>query len=75
MKTLQAEDYVALQGMLLDRRRLLKQLVPLLRRVGASHPERRKINADRSVRRKTVRKALRANADAIAARLLEIDDA
>lgn len=64
-----------LSGMLLDRRRLLKQLSPLLRRVGASHPQRSAINADRSFRRKEVRDALRLNAEAIASRLLEIDDA
>lgn len=63
-----------LYGMILDRQRLLRQLVPLLRRVGASHPQRSQVNADRSTRRKTVRKSLRANAEAMAARLLELAD-
>lgn len=63
-----------LYGMILDRQRLLKQLVPLLRRVGASHPQRSQVNADRSTRRKKVRQALRANAEAMAARLLELAD-
>lgn len=61
-------------GMLMDRRRLLRQLAPLLRRVGASHPQRSKVNAEKSVRRKATRRDLRANAEAIAARLLEISD-
>lgn len=63
-----------LAGMLVDRQRLLRQLAPLLRRVGASHPQRSKVNAEKAVRRKQTRRDLRANAEAIAARLLEITD-
>lgn len=65
------DDSAELRGMLVDRRRLLRQLAHVLRRVGASHADRAKINKKRSMLRKQVRRALRANAEQIAAHCLE----
>jgi hypothetical protein len=68
------DDDTTLRGLVLDRQRLLRQLGPALRRVGASNPHRTKINARLAVTRKRLRKELRANAEAIASRLLELSD-
>jgi hypothetical protein len=65
-----------LVGLCLDRQRLLRQLAPVLRRVGPSRPpaERRKLNIQRSKQRKLLRAALRANAEAISARCMQLAD-
>lgn len=63
-----------LDGLVIDRQRLLRQLAPLLRRVGASNPKRHDLNAERAVRRKAIRKSLRQNAELIAARVMELND-
>lgn len=61
-----------LRGLLWDRARLLRELAPVLRYVGHSHPQRAAVNAKRSIIRKRIRKALRANAEAIAARCMHL---
>lgn len=61
-----------LHGMLLDRSRLLHDLAHVLRRVGASNPDRAAINRRRSVKRQQLRRDLRRNADDIAARLMAL---
>lgn len=57
-----------LYGMLLDRRRLLEQLAPALRRIGPhrTKTERSKGNTSLRLRRLEIRKQLRANAELIA---------
>lgn len=47
-----------LRGMLLDRRRLLRQLAHVLRRVGPNHPDRKQINARRRLRRLELKHAI-----------------
>lgn len=61
-----------LNGLLIDRLRLQQQLAPVLRRVGPTHPDRAKINKKRAIQRKAVKKKLRVNANAIAARCMEL---
>jgi hypothetical protein len=51
------------------RRKLQRQLAHVLRRVGPDHPNRATVNADRALKRKRYRRALRANAEATAALL------
>lgn len=63
---------IELRGLLLDRERLLEKLGPTLARAGASHPERAKENARRRLRRLDLRRALRKNADLIAARCADL---
>ena len=66
-------DDATLAGLLLDRMRMQRQLAPLLTRVGKSHgAQRATLNHARSVKRKALRKALRANADAVSAYLLTL---
>lgn len=60
-----------LDGLCMDRQRLMRQLAPLLKRIGPNNPQRSAINAQRAVKRKQVKKALRKNADAIAALILQ----
>ena len=57
-----------------DRRRLLREYGAILKRVGASHPDRSKINAARARHRGACRRALRRNAELIAARVMELID-
>lgn len=57
-----------------DRERLLQALAPTLKRVGASNPNRSKVNARLAITRKRIRKELRANAEAIAIRVMELSD-
>jgi hypothetical protein len=61
-----------LQDLSIARAQLLKDLATVLRRVGYNHPTRKKTNAQRSKRRKMLRKALRINAENIASRVLEL---
>jgi hypothetical protein len=65
-----------LQGMLLDRRRLLEELAPALRRVGPhrTKTERAKANTSLRLRRLDIRKQLRANAELIATRCMTLFD-
>lgn len=65
---------VVLQGLLRDRQRLLESLAPVLRRVGASNPHRAKVNARAAATRKRIRRDLRANADAIVMRVVELNE-
>ena len=61
-----------LDGLLWDRARLLRQIAPVLRYVGHAHPRRAAVNQARAIQRKALRKALRMNAEAIAARCMEL---
>ena len=61
-----------LAGLLVDRETLLEELAHVLRRVGASHPDRAKVNARRAKQRKKLKKALRLNANAIAHRNVQL---
>lgn len=63
-----------LAGLLLDRERLLRSLAPVLRRVGSSNPHRAQINARHAKTRGRIRRELRANADALATRLMALRD-
>lgn len=56
-----------LAGLVLDRRRMQERLAVVLRRVGASHPKRKQVNAARAKERRALRQGLRRNADAMAA--------
>lgn len=46
---------------------LMKELAPTLKRAGPNHPDRSKVNAERTAKRKQIRRQLRKNADEIAA--------
>lgn len=61
-----------LRGLLLDRERLLEKLAPTLRRAGPTHPDRAKVNQQRRVKRLQLRRAIRANAEMIAARCADL---
>lgn len=63
-----------LQGMLLDRRRLLEELAPTLRRVGphTTKTERSKRNRTLRLRRLELRRQLRANSELIATRCMSL---
>ena len=61
-----------LNHLIIDRLSLQAKLAPVLRRVGASHPSRTKVNAKRAEKRKQLKRDLRLNANAIAARCMEI---
>lgn len=57
-----------LMGLVLDRRRLLRQLAHVLRRVGPNHPQRATINKKRRRQRLELRHAVRNIELRIAAR-------
>jgi predicted ThiF/HesA family dinucleotide-utilizing enzyme len=61
-----------LAALLTERARLLEAYAHVLRRVGASHPERAKVNAKRATQRKHLQRAVRANAEAIAQRNMQL---
>lgn len=61
-----------LKTLTIDRRRLMREYAGILKRVGASHPDRSKINAARARMRGACRRALRRNAELIAARVMEL---
>ena len=63
-----------LLGLTLDRARLLEEYAPLLRRVGASvgKDTRKRLNAQLRVKRLAKKHELHANAEAIAARCMEL---
>lgn len=61
-----------LLGMALDRKRMLEQLAPLLRRVGPSHDNRSELNHANSIKRKELRRELKKNAAIIAARVMQL---
>jgi hypothetical protein len=69
-----ALDDPTLRGLLLDRDRLLRELAPVLRRVGPSRTRgvRRRLNGERRVKRLELRRAVRLNAEAIAARCADL---
>jgi hypothetical protein len=53
-----------------ERATLLRELAPVLSRVGHAHPRRSKVNAVRAVKRKALRRALRHNAELLASRCM-----
>jgi hypothetical protein len=57
-----------LMGLVLDRRRLLRQLAHVLRRVGPNHPQRATINTKRRRQRLELKHAIRNVELRIAAR-------
>jgi uncharacterized protein involved in exopolysaccharide biosynthesis len=61
-----------LSALLHERLKLQQAYAHVLRRVGASHPQRTHTNAKRATHRKALRKAIRLNAEQIAARCLEL---
>lgn len=65
-----------LEGMLLDRRRLLEDYARSLRRVGphVGKTVRKRENATLRVKRLALRHELRANADAVAARCMTLNE-
>jgi uncharacterized protein involved in exopolysaccharide biosynthesis len=65
------QDHV-LQELCVERAQLLRELAHVISRVGASHPQRAKVNAKRSVKRKALRRALRTNEKALAGRCMQL---
>lgn len=61
-----------LRGLILDRQRLMRQYAKILRRIGASNPKRSQLNRKRAAQRLELRRAMRQNANEIAAYLLRI---
>jgi hypothetical protein len=51
---------------------MLQDLAHVLRRVGFHHPQRAKVNKQRAIRRKALRKSLRLNAEQCASRCVEL---
>lgn len=61
-----------LLGLVTDRRLLLRQLGEVMARAGPSTPNRHAVNAERAVRRKALRHAIRRNEHLTAVRLGEL---
>lgn len=61
-----------LRGLLIDRQRILRELAPILRRVGPNRPDRAKLNAARRLRRLELRQDLRRCESAIVARVANL---
>lgn len=65
---------LALRGFLLERRKIMRDLATVLTRVGYNNPKRKQLNAERSKKRKLLRRRLRLNSEAIASRWSELFD-
>jgi hypothetical protein len=63
-----------LQGLVIDRQRLLRELAPILRRLGPHYENRATLNKRRAIKRHNLRKQLARNAEAIAARVALLYD-
>src|SRR4051812_8911831 len=61
-----------LSRLILHHLQLQQELAPVLKRVGAHHPDRHKVNARRAKARKAARSALRQSAQSITARCIEV---
>lgn len=61
-----------LEALVIDRRRMLRDLAPVLNRAGGSHPKRSTENRRRSRQRREIRDRLRENADHIASRVVSL---